>query len=103
MAKALQGARPVVGATTCLHADEARRKVHEERGHLVAPQLLAPRDLAMLIHCVNLEHVLCQINANSRNLHGGRPFQFKCLLTLPLWHIDAGTGGGVHPIGYGWR
>jgi len=23
-------------------------------------------------------------------------------VTLPLWHIDAAAGGGVHPIAYGW-
>ena len=50
--------------------------------------------------CVNLEYVLCQVDANSRNLHGGRPSRFKWSVT-PLWHVDAGTGGGVHPIGCG--
>ena len=38
--------------------------------------------------------------AIGRNLHGGRPFRFEWLLTLPLWHIDAVKGGGVHPIAY---
>ena len=25
------------------------------------------------------------------------------LMTLPLWHVDAVTGGGVHPIAFGGR
>ena len=31
----------------------------------------------------------------------GRPSRFKWLVTLPLWHVGADTGGGVHPIAYG--
>jgi hypothetical protein len=35
--------------------------------------------------------VICMVDA---------PFRFEWLLTLPLWHIDAVKGGGVHPIAY---
>ena len=50
-----------------------------------------------------LEHILCQVDANSRSLPGRRPSRFKRLAALLLWHIDAGSGGGVHPIGSGPR
>jgi hypothetical protein len=29
------------------------------------------------------------------------PILVKWLLTLPLWHVDAVEGGGVHPIAFG--
>ena len=45
--------------------------------HLVTPQLLTQRNLAKLIYRVNLEHIFCQVNSNSRNLHGERSFRFK--------------------------
>ena len=39
------------------------------------------------------EHTLCQIDASSRNLHGGRPFRFK-------WLINASTL--ARRCRYGW-
>ena len=50
VAHRLQLARPVVCARTRLHADEARGQIGEERSNLVAPQLLAKHDLAVLVH-----------------------------------------------------
>ena len=50
--------------------------------------------------CRSHEHALCQINADRRNLHDGCPPRFKWSMTLPLWHIDAVAGGGVHPIAF---
>jgi hypothetical protein len=47
---------------------------------------------------VDLEHVLCQIKANCRNLHSGRSFRFEWLMTLPLWHIDAVWVGASIPL-----
>ena len=32
---------------------------------------------------------------------GWAPLPVRWLLTLPLWHVDAVKGGGVHPIAYG--
>jgi len=56
--------RPVVGAPACFHTDQARRQVGEERGHLVALQLLLQHRPAALIHAMHLDHVLCQIDPN---------------------------------------
>lgn len=77
VAHACELARPVVGAGACLDADEARRQVDEERGHLVTAKLLPQHSLAVLVDSMHLEHVLCQVDANSRNLHGGRPSRFS--------------------------
>ncbi|WP_216354068.1 hypothetical protein, partial [Burkholderia cenocepacia] len=55
--------------------------------------------LASNIYAVNLEYVLCQIDAYRRNLHDDAPLGSSGCSTLPLWHIDAVTSGGVHPIG----
>lgn len=68
-----------------------------------ASKLIHEHSLAVLIRPVNLGHVLCQVDANCRNLHGGRPFRFKWLMTLPLLLQGLPTpspGGGVHPITY---
>ena len=40
--------------------------------------------LAVAVHAVDLEHVLDQIEADCRNLRGGRSFQFEWSMTLPL-------------------
>jgi len=74
MTEPLQCAGPVMGTGASLHADQAWRQVREERRHLITPKLLAQHRSAALIDRVYLEHALCQIDANSRNLHGGRPF-----------------------------
>jgi hypothetical protein len=82
-------------------ADPAGGQIGKERGHLVALELLAQINLAVSVHAVNLEYVLGQIEADCRNLHGGRSFRIEWLLTLPLWHIAMPlSGGGVHPIAY---
>jgi len=64
-------------AAARFHADQARRQVGKKHCHLLPPQLLAQHGLAALIHTVNLKHVLCHVDANSRNLHGGRSPQFS--------------------------
>ena len=88
--KTCQLARPVVGTAAGFHADQASWQVHEERGHLVAPYLLLDDWLAKLVDPVQLKHVLCQIDANCRNLHVGRSCLFKWLVnTSTLAHCDA--------------
>jgi len=90
----LQLARPVMGAAARFHADQARRQVRKKWGHLIPLELLAEDDLALRIHTVNLEHALCQINANCRNLHGDASLGLSGCLTLPLWHIRCRYGWG---------
>jgi hypothetical protein len=77
MAHRLDLARPVVCAATGLHPDQARRKIREEHSHLVSAQLLLYEHLGALVDCVDLKHVLGQVNANSRNLHGERSFSVQ--------------------------
>ena len=68
----LQLPRPVMRAAARFHADQARRQVGEERHYLGALQLLLQHRLASLIDPMHLDHVLCQIDPNRRNLHLGR-------------------------------
>jgi hypothetical protein len=72
VAHALKLARPVVGAAAGFHANQAGRQVHEEGSHLFALERLVEHGFAVLIHAVDLEHILGQIDANGCNLHGGR-------------------------------
>ena len=63
VAQALELASPVVGAAAGFHADQTRGQVHKERGHLVTLQLLLKNGLAVRVDAVELEDVLCQIDA----------------------------------------
>jgi hypothetical protein len=98
MAQALELARPVVHAATCLDADQTRREVGEVRGNLVAAQLLPQDWLGVQIDAVDLEDALCQVEPNCRNVHDGRSSRFKWLQTLPLWHFDAVRVGASIPL-----
>jgi len=69
----LQLSGPMMRTAARLHADQTGRQVGEKDGDLVSPQLLANHDIPSLINPVNLEHVLCQIKANRRNLHVDAP------------------------------
>jgi hypothetical protein len=87
-----------MSAATGFHPDQAGRQVRKKCRHLVALELLLQHDLSMLIYCVDLEYILCQIDANCRNLHDDAPLGSSGCSILPLWHIDAISRGGVHPI-----
>jgi hypothetical protein len=101
----LQLASPVMRLAAGLHADQARRQVGEEGNKRVALQLLAKNRLAVLVRSAHLEQVLCQVDSDCRNLHGGRSFRIVWWLTLPLWHIDAVSGWGrpSHCLQYVYR
>src|SRR3990167_4933969 len=100
-------ARPVMSAAASLHAQQTRRQVDEECRHLAPAQLLLHEHLAMLVDSVDLEHVLRQVDANSRKLHGGRPFSVQVVdqrlhfgtsmplrvgAFIPLLTVDRGHG-----------
>ena len=96
--KCQQLARPMMRARARLRADQARREVGEERSDLVALELLAQHDLAVLVDAVCLEYVLGQIVADCRNLHGGRSFRLS-----GRSHVHSGTsmsmsGGASIPL-----
>jgi hypothetical protein len=96
----LQLARPVMCTAACLNADEAQRQIDEERRHLRSLELLLQHPLAVLIDAVNLEHGLCQIDAQCCNLHVGRSSLFKWVSKhLHFGILRCRLGGGVHHIG----
>jgi len=55
-----------------LHSDQNRRELREKANHL-RPAQFTPKDhFSFGIDHMNLENMLCEINPNRRNLHGGR-------------------------------
>src|SRR5262245_20263815 len=56
-----------------LHADQTRRQLGEERQHLLASELPGNDDLALGIHAVDLEHLLCKVEPDGGNCSRGRP------------------------------
>jgi len=87
MPERFQLPRPMRRAAARLHADQAGRPVSEERRHLLALERLPEHGLASFIHAMCLEHVLCQIDTNCRNLHLGR---LSCLV-VEISHLHFGT------------
>ena len=91
--------RPMMRTGAGLHHHEARRLLRHEPGELWSRQLLAEHDGPVRRCAVNLEHVLCQIDADDGNLSHGCP-----LLQLVLRHHEYGTSrcrqgeSGIHPI-----
>ncbi|MOA04528.1 hypothetical protein D3C78_1240870 [compost metagenome] len=70
VAQRSQLTRPVVRATAGLHGNQARLELAEEVEHLRALELFAADRLLMAVDAVNLEHLLCQIDADSLKFHG---------------------------------
>jgi hypothetical protein len=55
------------------HANKASRQRLEELQHLAASQLPANDDLLGCVDCMNLKHVLSDIQTDRCNLHGAAP------------------------------
>src|SRR6266851_561054 len=62
---------------------KAGLEIREEAHHVLALELLAQPHLPMLIDSMHLQHRLCQIDPNRRNLHGDAPSQ--------KWLVDNST------------
>src|SRR5262249_44275145 len=86
-------ARPVMCAPASFHADQAGGSIGEELQELSAFQLPAQQHLATLVHSMDMKYALCQVDADRRNLHADAPPRLSGRIALPLWHIDAVTGG----------
>ena len=78
-------AAPVVRRAKRLHADHTRVKRCEIPEYIRASQLLAHKHVALWIHSVKLQHILGQIQSNSRYVHDERSFAVD-VTTSPLWH-----------------
>ncbi|WP_431113406.1 hypothetical protein [Variovorax paradoxus] len=68
------------------------------RGNVEGKRLLPQHSLAVFIDAVALEHELCQVDANSRNLQDGCRFRMKWLVRFHSGTEVPSSGGGVHPI-----
>src|SRR5262245_3570675 len=64
---------PVMRTAACLHADETRCQLGEERQHLLASELAGDDDIALGIDAVDLEHLLCKVDPDGGNCRHGRP------------------------------
>src|SRR5271168_3677817 len=86
---------PVMARTAGFDCDYRRRKLLEERHHLLTPQLFAQDWSFGSIHPVKLENVLRRIHPNSANLaHGRSPLsEISNDLSLARWM----PSGAVHP------
>src|SRR5690606_11429240 len=84
MPHGLQLPRPIMSATAGLHAHFTRRKLAEKRQQLGPAQRFAHQHLARTIHGMHLDHLLCQIQCNTINLHDG-------LLLLWDWLINTSS------------
>jgi hypothetical protein len=56
----------------CLDPPFARRQLGEKPRHLRAAQGFTEDRLAALIRPMHLKNILCQVDPNRRNVHGGR-------------------------------
>ena len=65
----------MMSSSAGFHTDQARRILAKKFNDLLAPQLTADDDLARIVHAVNLEHVLGEINADGANLHLDDPLR----------------------------
>nr|WP_237050543.1 hypothetical protein [Microvirga ossetica] len=96
MAEGHERAGPVVSGCAGLHPDQARRKGAEEAWDLAAAQRPAQDDLSIPVDAVQLEDVLCDINADRFNLrHGSDPLRFLDLLILARPTL---LEGAIHDI-----
>jgi hypothetical protein len=100
--EALERMTPAMSTRTGFYAIQARRQVHEAPSQLLTPQVPAKHDLPVRSDTMHLKNVPRQINTHSCSIHGGRPVLAKWSITLPLWHVDAVFGWGLHPIGF-WK
>jgi hypothetical protein len=90
-------ASPVMGARTGFHGYHAASWELGTPGEkLVARQRPAHDWPALRIDCMNLDNVLCKIDANSCNLfHGTSPFKgFRLTFTPQSWHSMPSPEGG---------
>ena len=87
----LQLARPVMRATTRLHANLAAGldRLEQHLHPVLSGEPPAPERLLFPVYAVDLKHVLCQINPNANKLHGGPLLIFDWWVRLPVWHLDA--------------
>src|SRR6516164_9300209 len=91
--------RPMMSGSAGFHADQARRNFAKEVDDLLAPQLTADDHLARIVHAVDLEHVLGEINADSVNLHvDDLPPVIRCSTITLLAHSMPGAGVVHHII-----
>jgi len=67
---------PILRAPTRLDADQARTEVGKVRHHLATREPLLEHLLAVRVGTDQVKHVLCDVQADGSNVHGG-PSRFS--------------------------
>jgi hypothetical protein len=99
MAKGCQLTRPEMGGGARLHANQAGRQAAEEADELTSAELTADQNLSIPVNTVDLEHMLCEIETNSRDMH--RSGSLSGAEAITLSHRALPGAGAVHSILYG--
>jgi hypothetical protein len=71
MAQRNQFSTPVVGRGTGFHGNSACRQLSKDQAHLVASEHSFPNLFVVLIQTDDVKNVLCQVQADSGNIHLG--------------------------------
>ena len=64
-------------------------QILEECHHLLAFERTGEQAVPLVIDGMYLKNALCQVEADTSNVHGGLLSSVDCCLTLPVWHLDA--------------
>jgi hypothetical protein len=84
-----QASGVMVGRTAGLHDDATGGTVHEESIEAGSAQALSLENMPAIIGQGEFEDVLCQIDTDSRSIHGGLLLLGLADAPHPAWHIDA--------------
>src|ERR671936_1700054 len=94
----MQLSRPEMGTATSFHADQAGLQIGKERCHLLPSHLLLQYRVATPIDAMDLNDVLCQVDAYRGNLHFGRLSRSVGISIRHFGTSDAVSSRGDHPI-----
>jgi hypothetical protein len=89
--------RPVMRCCAGLQPDQTWSESAEECSHVRSAKLTTKPDHTILIDAINLKDVLCEINTDCRNLHGGRLLPVGAC-RRPHFGTSMVGAGAVHPI-----
>src|SRR5437899_4875356 len=94
-----KAAAPVVRAAAGFHHHAQRTTIIQRVCEGATRQARALHDPMLRIGEREFEHLFCQIDSDSRSMHGGLLSCGQLNASHPVWHFDADIpAGGVHSI-----
>jgi len=85
-------------AATSLHPDQIRLLFDKKLQQLRSFHFFVQYRFPMFIYTMNLKNLFCEINPNSRHLHGGRSFRLGYQYTPNLAHPCRFERGASIPL-----